>query len=235
MKYNYDKTFFKKIDTEEKAYFLGLMYTDGNVSTNNSSISICLQEQDVDVLESFKKAMNSNNTIYLQYSNNENHLNIVKLQFSSVTIAKDIIDKGCVPNKTKILRFPTEEQVPNHLIHHFIRGVFDGDGSVWEGKRKIMTVKDKTRKEGYRDRIVHNVKFNITGTYSMMSNIQNILINILSFKQNKLNTSKNIDNCVQLEYSGRGQMKKFYSYIYKDATVFIKRKKKKFEEILKMC
>ena len=37
---------------------------------------------------------------------------------------------------------------------------------------------------------------------------------------------------MQLEYSGRKQMKSFYDFIYKDATVFLFRKKQKFETIL---
>src|SRR5258706_15879796 len=31
-RYSMDETFFEKIDTEEKAYILGLMYSDGNIN-----------------------------------------------------------------------------------------------------------------------------------------------------------------------------------------------------------
>lgn len=42
----------------------------------------------------------------------------------------DLINKGCGINKSLILKFPDETQVPQNLISHFIRGYFDGDGCV---------------------------------------------------------------------------------------------------------
>lgn len=54
---------------------------------------------------------------------------------------------------------------------HFIRGYFDGDGCVWNGKRKRIIVKDTNKKEGYRERIIHNVKFHITGCYDFINNL----------------------------------------------------------------
>ena len=44
----------------------------------------------------------------------------------------DLIKQGCVPNKSLILTFPNKYQVPKNLINHFIRGYFDGDGSIYE-------------------------------------------------------------------------------------------------------
>lgn len=41
---------------------------------------------------------------------------------------QDLINLGCVPKKSLILTFPSEEQIPKKLIKHFIRGYFDGDG-----------------------------------------------------------------------------------------------------------
>lgn len=41
----------------------------------------------------------------------------------------DLCKHGCVPNKSLILTFP--RTIPDNLIHHFIRGYFDGDGSVF--------------------------------------------------------------------------------------------------------
>lgn len=43
----------------------------------------------------------------------------------------DLKQLGCIERKSLILKFPTEEQVPFDLLHHFIRGYFDGDGSIF--------------------------------------------------------------------------------------------------------
>ena len=53
--------------------------------------------------------------------------------------------------------------------------LFDGDGYIWEGKRKKMIVKDKSRKLGFRERIVHNVKFTYTGNVMFTSDLQKYL------------------------------------------------------------
>lgn len=39
----------------------------------------------------------------------------------------DLCNHGCVDRKSKIIRMPN---IPENLIRHFIRGYFDGDGSV---------------------------------------------------------------------------------------------------------
>lgn len=238
MKYSLNQNYFEKIDSEDKAYFLGFMYADGYNQENRSKyISISIQERDREILDNFQYYLDSNYPIKIYERNkiNPNFSDICSLQVNGKKISEDLRDKGCIQAKSKVLLFPTEEQLPKHLYRHFIRGVFDGDGSVWEGKRKLMDIKDLTRKEGHRIKIIHNVKFNITGTESMMLGIQKILVGELLFKMNKLNRSKNIENCVQLEYSGRLQMKKFYDFLYSDSNVYLKRKKKKFEEILNLC
>ncbi len=54
---------------------------------------------------------------------------------------------------------------------HFIRGLFDGDGCIWDGKRHLKTVKDKFTKSGYRTRVIHNVKFTYTGNYGFVNSL----------------------------------------------------------------
>ena len=90
-------------------------------------------------------------------------------------------------------------------------------------------MKFKSRPNG---RIVHNVKFNITGNIDLIQDIQDYLIVNLGFNRTKLNVRhKNVSNIVTIEYSGRGNIKNFYDLIYKDATIYCKQKKEKFEEI----
>lgn len=41
-------------------------------------------------------------------------------------MCEDLINLGCVPNKSLILKFPTFDIVPEKYMSHFIRGYFDG-------------------------------------------------------------------------------------------------------------
>ena len=54
-KYDVNQNYFDIIDTQNKAYFLGFLYADGNVSKDNNNIQIALQARDLHILESFKK------------------------------------------------------------------------------------------------------------------------------------------------------------------------------------
>ena len=60
----------------------------------------------------------------------------------SISIVNDHLvnslnNKGVLYKKSKILTFPTIQQVPKNLLFHFIRGYFDGDGSVYEYSKTI--------------------------------------------------------------------------------------------------
>lgn len=234
--YTFNENYFELIDTEDKAYYLGLMYADGQNNNEGNYVRLSLGEEDKHILESFVKYLGGDNKLgFIELNNkNINWSNQYYLQLSRKKISDDLTNLGCIQNKTNSVIFPNERQLNKNLIRHFIRGYFDGDGSVWCGKRKIMLVKDRKHSKGERNRIIQNVKFTITGTIDMIDNIQNVLVSELNFKKNKINVSKKIENCVTLEYSGRVQLKKFYEYIYNDSEIYLIRKKLKFEECFKI-
>lgn len=231
--HQFNHNYFKTIDTEEKAYILGFLYTDGYNS--DKQVVITQLEQDVDILEKINKALDADNQIKrkLQSTNNKT---VCQLCYSSIDMCADLTNLGCFRNKSLACTFPTF--LDKSLIRHFIRGYFDGDGCVWIGKRKIMTVKDKTRPSGFRERIVQNVKFTITGNMTFINSLQDELVQMLEFKKTKLNFSKaknannsTCDKVCTMEYSGRKQMQSFYNYMYEGASIWGNRKRLKFEEI----
>ena len=228
--YSFDNTFFKKIDTEEKAYVLGFFFADGYNSETQLEFSQI--EQDEDILVKINNALKSDIPLY-SYKNSSGNIKKV-LRISSREMCKDISLLGGIKNKSLILQFPT--CVPDSLIHHFIRGYFDGDGCIWNGKRKKSIVKDNKSKTGYRERIIHNVKFTFTGCIDLINSLQDLLVEKKVVKnKTKLNLSKAKDKensrwCT-MEYSGRGQIKNLYDFLYKDATIYGQRKYNKFQEI----
>lgn len=124
-KHDIDINFFKTIDTEEKAYFLGLMYSDGSVSDNQFYLKL----KDEDVVIKFKKALKCD---YPIKHNEKPYYNYI-LQVSSKEMCNDLINLGCFKNKTKIIQFPN---INPSLHNHFIRGFFDGDGCIRVGITK---------------------------------------------------------------------------------------------------
>lgn len=116
------KDIFHVIDSEEKAYWLGFLYADGYISKYNQ-IEVSLSPKDKEHLAKLKLFVNTNTNII-----EDEHR--CRLLFCSKEMAADLAKLGCINNKSLILTFPTEEQVPDTLLRHFLRGYVDGDGCL---------------------------------------------------------------------------------------------------------
>ena len=213
---NFD--FFDKIDNELSAYWLGFMYADGCVLSKpkygQQEIKIALAEKDLSHLELFKKDIKSTYPIRWDESkafNSENSQRQCIQKITSQKLADDLKKLGCVERKTNILTFPTEDMVPKNFQKDFIRGYFDGDGSV--------TIQNKN------DRIIYNI--NIVGTYEMVSKIQKILCMGQICKEKR--SEKNV---WYYSLGGNLQVLKFYHYLYDNSTRYMERKYQKFSKLI---
>lgn len=169
-KYPLKEDFFDNIDTEEKAYVLGLLYADGNNNEERNSISLGLKETDKEILEKITALIQPTKPLqYVDVSCSrkkegfENSQNQCRMVIASKHISHRLVKLGCGKAKTHILTFPTKEQVPSHLIRHFIRGYFDGDGSISGDRQKLFSfegtidfLKPPTKNINDRDRFFRN-------------------------------------------------------------------------------
>lgn len=124
----FDETYFSSIDTKEKAYWLGFIAADGCVHRNvsgSNEFSIALAMKDYEHLALLKQALKSDHAISVNKSTNTCKLRIVRKNFTD-----DLIRHGIVQNKTM-----QPFHVPKNLMTHWLRGLFDGDGSFWVRKR----------------------------------------------------------------------------------------------------
>ncbi len=131
-----NEDYFDEINTELKAYLLGFFLADGCIvqpSSGNKCISMCLQEQDEYVLEWFLKEIAPNGKIsrHKKKSTGKVQCNI---KFTSKVMSDKLEEiYGIKPRKTRDINFTFPfDKIPNDLIHHFIRGFFDGDGWITE-------------------------------------------------------------------------------------------------------
>ncbi len=213
-KYSFNRNYFDIIDTEEKAYFLGLLYADGYNYEACNNLVLSLQEEDLEILEKFNKAIESNYKITLVQKRNLKHKNQQKLTICNKHFSENLAKLGCVQAKSLILKFPTEDQVPSHLIRHFIRGYFDGDGSIsyW------YPVKYKTIK----------YSVSITSSFDFCETVYNLLQNELS-----LTIYKTLKNRTSTLTIGKfSHILSFMDWLYEDSTIYLDRKYKKYNSIL---
>lgn len=121
-----DNDYFKNIDSPEKAYWLGFVYADGSVRSNKVVFSL----RDSEPVYLFKDAIKSKHKLstgerfdtrtgmrYRHYT----------IQVTSVQFAQNLLNMGISSKGSKNYDFP---KINNNLIPHFLRGLFDGDGSI---------------------------------------------------------------------------------------------------------
>jgi len=110
----------------EMAYVLGLIITDGCISKTGV---ISLSMNDKELLEKVKKVMASAHNI----TPSKHQKGLYCFHFAREKLVKDLEKLCVVPRKSLIVRFPG---VPKVFLPDFLRGVFDGDGSVFFDKRR---------------------------------------------------------------------------------------------------
>lgn len=205
--YTINQHFFDEINTPVKAYILGLLYTDGNRNKrkNHYQITLKLQDRDVDILYKIKSEMNYNRPLkYIEESkNNSNSRNQYALIIDNKQIAISLEKWGIIPNKTKTLVFPNF--LSEELIPHFIRGCWDGDGTISHNL--------KEQRAGF------------IGTYNMCIGIKQFLENKLDVHFSLIKKSSNsMNNLYSISIHGGKQLKRFLDFIYKDSTIHFNRK-----------
>lgn len=213
-RYCVNEEYFKVIDTEQKAYWLGFLYADGCVTENNSrgyikamTMELGLSIKDVTHLDKFNNSTSSNYTIKRKtVTLNGNKYEACRVTICNTNFCKFLISKGCTPRKSLSLIFPNEDIVPKSLIRHFIRGYFDGDGCV-------CYASDKAKSKHYI--------YGFVGTMDILNNIQSVLCNEIGATKTKISEKGNAFQC---SWGGRNNCVRFYEYIYKDATIWLDEK-----------
>lgn len=212
---NYD--FFENINTEQKAYWLGFIYADGCISlgiSNGYRLSIGLKISDRKHLQKLANIFESELKENIQYPDQVDEYKSIRFELCNKKIFKDLEKCGIKQRKSYEETTNILDCVPDTLKHHFVRGIFDGDGNV-----------------GYKIHSQNNYHdFNISGTKDILEKIQKLLIE--NIRLNKIKIHQMTDYCWKLQYGGKNNIKKFYNWLYKDSTIWLERKKHKFDEIL---
>lgn len=213
---------FKIIDTEVKAYFLGLAFGDGSTSYSKGyKFTMGSINTDLEIYKAVHKAFP-----FFKLCTYPSHQNMIYLDCYEKEFVTDILKLGLTQNKKEQdlkhnFNFP---KLDENLVHHFVRGFFDADGSVYRPSR-------------YRSRNNTRVEFGL-GTQNFCLQLQKVLLkNNLDFKYyQRFKTTgfdKKLYESFTLLCSRRASSNKFADYIYKDATVYLERKKSIFDIYIK--
>jgi len=217
-KYTCEDRFFETIDTEEKAYWLGFTFADGCITTNNKKLLVqyWLSFSDKEHLEKLNNSISGSYPINVYkyssgYSEGKGYRCNLCIKYE--TMAKDLINHGCVQNKSLILTFP---KLRKNLVHHFIRGYFDGDGSIFINNYKNRGV------------LYTRPGINICGTKEFLETLSIYL----DYSQCIYKEKRKSTNTYTYKVYGNKRVLPILNYLYKDASIYLDRKHKLFKELI---
>lgn len=219
-RYTLNENYFDNIDTQEKAYILGFIYADGFVGDekyNNIVISI----NDLQLLQEFAKELEFTGDIRKTKKGGfENSKCGYCINFSSQVIASRLRELGLCPNKSLIMT--SIPKINSELIRHFIRGYFDGDGSIiLSHNTSYYKNKDKITKYKYP-----TYMFDILGTKPFLEEIKIVT----GFRYVKiLDTKTEQIKCLRI--SAKKEFENIFDYLYKNSTIKLERKYNKWNVI----
>ena len=165
-----DESFFS-VWTRESAYVLGWMFSDGNVTADKRTFRLHLNKKDLKIVAKIKKALKSNHGIKI-------HGDYLRFSVHSKKMCSDLIALGCGPKKAKKIRLP---KIPQKYLSNFVRGYFDGDGSIHFNQPNTIKIK-----------IVGNEKF--------IKDLKKTMVRIIKIRTSNVKMSS--DRTWQIEFYG---------------------------------
>ena len=207
-KYFVDENYFNEMNSNDKFWVLGLLYSDGYNYTNknNKNFSLCFHKNDLECLEKVKSCIKYSGEI-----KQHNNKNAYYLTVNSVVMSDKLDEMGCVQAKSFVLKWPNIN-MNQEQSWHFLRGIWDGDGSIKLRKHKgisrrgikvelssaslefLSNVKQFIDKIDIKNKIIHTDK---------TSRCQRLIIN---------GTYKNSLKFLNMIYSNCGELKMMRKY-----------------------
>lgn len=213
-KHRVNETFFESIDDELKAYWLGFIMADGCVYCGDSPASyrfqMNLSVKDAGHLELFNSTVQSNYPlIYKTVHGNNNQLyQVVQLKINNTTFCHHLMRHGVKPRKSGRELIPDLDN--SQLLHHFVRGYFDGDGSISVNNRGQPSVIIAAASERFISQL-HEILTEIGVTRARI---------------------RYHNGAYALSFTNRKSILSLADYMYADATVLLMRKKEIFDTLL---
>lgn len=189
--------------SENSCYWAGFLAADGNVDSKNR-IRLMLKYDDISHLEKFKEFLQSTHTI----SFNTDKYNRCSFEFTHKEMREVLeFNFGITPNKTDKLEFPT--YIPTKHLVHYLRGYFDGDGSICE------SFSNK-----------NSITSSLYATFA--SGSKSFSVQLFNYLQDKLNLGGHLQEFEgatkwQLKYN-TNDAKTLLEFMYEDCSIYLDRK-----------
>ena len=206
---------FDSMDSEEKFYWLGFLYADGNISSTGNRLEVRLSSKDLEHLEKFRKFLNLTTEIRVGVCNGNGFCH---LSVRNKHLWNTLYNLGCIPCKSLVLTFPNKELFNNNpvFLMAFIRGYVDGDGCLTIYKASNGSLR---------------TELDMVGTESFVNTVNKIFKN-KGYIRNK--TCTNWENkAFSLSFSNVPS-RKIARLLYENASIYLERKYNKYLEFCRL-
>lgn len=208
-----DENVFEKIDSEEKAYWLGFLMADGYIKSFDnwtSRLGLTLGIKDRKHGMRFRQFLKTNCALYVGKRS-------CVIRVSSNKLVRDLAKYAITSKKTKEAEI---KNIPEKYYRHFIRGVIDGDGCI-----------QHRRKPNGNEILLVSVASSSIKFLSQIIDIFNS--QVFDSNEYKPLLCKVQEQTHQFMYAG-GRAIKILMWIYGEARICLYRKYERFQEYLEV-
>lgn len=209
--------YFESIDSEHKAYWFGFLMADGYNNESQCNIEVTLKTSDKNHLQLLQQDLKVNNCDIKekQIVLNGKIYEAARIIFYSKKMSEDLAVKGCVQRKSLISYFPSTDILPINLQRHFVRGYYDGNGSLH------MNIKYKS------------CVFAIDSNETLCQQIADVINNNVDGLTNTFRYCQR-SQAGSIRMTGRINACRILNWIYDQNTICLARKYNHFVEIINL-
>lgn len=190
--------------TEESAYILGYLEADGYIRYDKraSQTTFCTSHKDLEFLEKLKSVVGFTGKTLSRKHNIQNKIYETKAFVVSSRDWKIFLQQN--------LRIGKIPEIPKEYLHHYIRGYFDGDGSIYFDNQT----------QDYKSSFVF-------GSKELAEKFREVLLS-QGIKISSIHKKTNSDFCWYFQVSYK-QTLLLADFMYKNSKLYLERKYKQFK------
>ena len=207
-----NENYFDCIDTEFKAYILGFICADGYIGVHDDFCMVLsdIYDENYNTLKHLKDELDTDLTI--QHRHTKEGYGNYTFKFSNSHIVSSLIDLGITHNKLKSRT--SIPNIPHSLIRHFVRGLFDGDGSIckyWDNTDN-------------RERI----ELSFLGNPNLLLQVAQVIEHECSTSIFNYKNVRRIENLYKISSRGLKKISLIKDYLYNNANYYLNYKHERF-------
>lgn len=218
---------FSLIDSELKAYLIGLFYADATLT--DYCITTRLSIKDKEYIDKLAHILNKPTFEGVVKNKNGKVYKFIGFHICSKKSVDSLRNIGFIKNKTYQIDDVVFQNIPDNLKKHFIRGFFDGDGTIYFSKWKANVNWNTNPKcsigfVSINKKILESIKYYLSENFEISIDKE--------LRADKFEDESKNEKYWRLIYNGNRICKNILDFLYNNSSIYMGRKYNKYLEIV---